>query len=147
MVFTESDAAPVIRRWDRKELTSVEPLGVTLLVTSAGGNRSVEEQRSRLFAGRPGHGLSREDIEGLYRAPPESEMASVCVHRPDVMTVSLTRIEVFPREISLQYTPGQPCQTAAGPAILLDRIVPTLSPEASAPNLGNIVSPSGETGT
>jgi hypothetical protein len=59
------------------------------------------------------------------------------VHRPEVSTVSLTRIEVFPHQVSLTYTPGQPCQTPAGPAILLDRVTPPRD-EASAPYMGNI---------
>ena len=136
VALSETDA-PVILRWDRVSLAAVTPLGRILLVTSAGGSREIEEQRSKLFTVR---GLSAEQIESLYRAPPESDLASVCVHRPEVSTVSLTRIEVAPDLVSLTYTPGQPCQTGPGPAIVLDRVTRP-SPEASAPYLGNIGSP------
>ena len=136
VALSETDA-PMILRWDRVSLAAVAPLGEILLVTSAGGSREIEEQRKKLFAGR---GLSAEQIESLYRARPESSMASVCVHRPEVSTVSLTRIEVAPELVSLTYTPGQPCQTSPGPAVVLDRVT-RLSPEASAPYRGNIGSP------
>jgi hypothetical protein len=137
LVVLESGLDPIILRWDRSELTRISPLGSILLVTSAGGSRAIEDQRTRLFEAGEDAGLSADRIEELYRAPPQSELASVCVHRPEVSTVSLTRIEVFPHQVSLTYTPGQPCQTPAGPAILLDRVTPPRD-KASTPNKGNI---------
>jgi hypothetical protein len=138
LVALSEAEAPVIVRWDRMALQEVPPLSEILLVTSAGGSREIEERRKQLFT--TGGDMSAEIIESLYRAPPESALASVCVHRPEVSTVSLTRIEVQVRQISLTYTPGQPCQTRPGPAIVLDRLSgpPT---EASAPYRGNIGSP------
>jgi hypothetical protein len=137
LVALSGTDAPVILSWDRASLADEAPLGEILLVTSAGGSGEIEEQRKSLFAGR---GLSAEQIESLYRAPPESAQASVCVHRPEVSTVSLTRIEVGPEQVSLTYTPGQPCQTGPGAAIVLERLNRP-SPEASAPYRGNIGSP------
>lgn len=119
LVALSQNDAPVILRWDRASLAEVAPLGEILLVTSAGGSRKIEEQRKKLFMSRS---LSADQIESLYRAPPESDLASVCVHRPEVSTVSLTRIEVAPAMVSLTYTPGQPCQTGPGPVIVLDRV-------------------------
>ena len=144
LVALEAGRDPFILRWDRSSSAAVAPLGSHLLVTSAGGSRSIEERRIHLFA--PGEqGMTADTIEQLYRVPPGSEPASVCVHRPDVMTVSLTRIEVGIRQVSLTYTPGQPCQTAPGPTILLDRIS---SPrEASAPYWGNIGARESTTGS
>jgi Transport and Golgi organisation 2 len=121
LVALEVGQPPVILRWDRTALVPVAPLGPALLVTSAGGVRAIEEGRARLFAAEDGRPLSAERVEELYRAPPGSETAAVCVHRPEVSTVSLTRIDVTSRQISLSYTPGQPCQTPAGPTIFLDR--------------------------
>jgi hypothetical protein len=124
LVFLGPRREPRIARWDRSVLADIEPLGPVLLVTSAGGNREIEGRRRRLF-GEMGRDSAREDrVEGLYRAPPDSAQASVCVHRPEVATVSLTRIEVTGPAVSLIYTPGQPCQTPAGPAIRLDRSDP-----------------------
>jgi hypothetical protein len=122
LVSLETGQAPVILRWDRNTLSSPPPLGASLLVTSAGGNRVIEEGRVRLFesAGTP-DALDAGRIEELYRRPPQGDAAAVCVHRPEVSTVSLTRIEVTPRQIGLTYTPGQPCQVPPGPLIMLDR--------------------------
>ena len=140
VALNETDP-PIILRWDRTSLVDVAPLGELLLVTSAGGSRAIEEQRTRLFEG---HARSAEQIESLYRAPPGSALASVCVHHSDVSTVSLTRIEVEVDQVSLRYTPGQPCQTAPGPTIVLDRVAgPGPGPEASAPYRGNIGVPKG----
>jgi hypothetical protein len=133
MVFLGGGNDPGILRWDRETLVPVAPLGPVLLVTSAGGSRPIEEQRTRLF-GTEGEGrLTAERIEALYRAPPDSALASVCVHRPEVRTVSLTRIEVDSSSVSLQYTPGQPCETAPGPVILLDRVLPARPEEIPTP--------------
>ncbi len=118
LVALEAGRPPVILRWDRARLSAVPPLGRLLLVTSAGGSREVEEQRKHLFEQE---GLDAQRIEDLYRAPPNGEEIGVCVHRAEVSTVSLTRIEVTPRQVALTYTPGQPCRTDPGPKILLDR--------------------------
>jgi hypothetical protein len=121
---------PVILRWDRVRLEEVPPLGEILLVTSAGGSHAVEAQRQELFGASAG--MTAEQIEWLYRAPPESPLASLCVHSQEVTTASLTRIEVSSGQVSLTYTPGQPCQTPAGPAIVLERLS-TAGGEASGP--------------
>ena len=144
LVALEAERDPFILKWDRSTSSAIAPLGPYLLVTSAGGSRAIEEQRIQLFA--PGErSLTADAIEQLYREAPGSELASVCVHRPDVMTVSLTRIEVGTRQVSLTYTPGQPCQTGPGPTILLDRI--SSASEASAPYMGNIGANESTTGT
>jgi hypothetical protein len=120
MVSLAPGRAPVILRWDRIQLSPVAPLGPVLLVTSAGGNRDIERGRTRLFAAEGG--LSEQAIEALYRAPPGGDSASICVHRTEVATVSLTRIDVSPQQVALTYTPGQPCTTPAAAPILLTRI-------------------------
>ena len=130
LVFLESGHDPIILRWDRVAIRPGPALGPILLVTSAGGSRAIEDQRKRLFENT---GLTADQIEALYRAPPESELASVCVHRPEVSTVSLTRIEVLADQVSLTYTPGQPCHTPAGPAIVLDRVNRRKQASASNP--------------
>jgi hypothetical protein len=122
LVSLGTGKAPVILRWDRRDLTNLAPLGGVLLVTSAGGNRSIEESRARLFEPLgSASAFDAQQIEQLYRRPPSDDDSAVCVHRPDVSTVSLTRIDVNPSQVSLTYTPGQPCQTPPGPVILLDR--------------------------
>jgi hypothetical protein len=55
----------------------------------------------------------------LYRSHPLGEANSVCLHRAEASTRSLTRIEVTPHRVRLIHTPGPPCATAPLPAISL----------------------------
>jgi hypothetical protein len=121
LVSVETGAPPLILRWDRSMLSRIQPLGTALLVTSAGGNQDIEQARLRLFESEGAAKLTPARVEELYRAPPGGNDSSVCVHRAEVSTVSLTKIEVTPSHVFLTYTPGQPCQTPAGPTIMLDR--------------------------
>ncbi|HEV8123889.1 MAG TPA: NRDE family protein [Gemmatimonadales bacterium] len=123
LVSLETGRAPLILRWDRQALTSVEPLGRVLLVTSAGGHRPIEAARQELFRTlEKGGAISEDSIEQLYRAPPSPTGSSIGVDRPDVSTVSLTRIEVSADQVAMTYSPGVPSTTAAGAPVTLRRV-------------------------
>jgi len=123
LVSLETSRPPLILRWDRQTLKPVEPLGRVLLVTSAGGHVPIEGARRELFrALETGTTLNGDAIEHLYRAPASPTGGSIGVDRPDVSTVSLTRIEVSPSQVSMTYTPGLPSTTAAGAPVNLLRI-------------------------
>ncbi len=121
LVSLETGQPPVILRWDRSTLAAVPPLAKTLLVTSAGGNVAIERGRVALFESLGPADRDPDRIEALYRAPPDGSNEAICVHRAEVSTVSLVRIEVTPPRVFLAYTPGQPCLTRPGPSIMLDR--------------------------
>jgi hypothetical protein len=121
LVSLETGRPPLILRWDRQGLNPVEPLGRVLLVTSAGGHRPIEAARQELFRTlEKGGAISEDSIEQLYRAPPSP--GSVGVDRPDVSTVSLTRIEVAADQVAMTYSPGLPSRTAAGAPVTLRRV-------------------------
>lgn len=117
LVAVGRDQMPVLFRWDRRALESVSPLGPRLLVTSAGGS-PVEDARRELFAAL-GPTADAGAIERLYRSHPLGKDRSVCLHREEAATRSLTRIEVDAGWVRLIYTPGQPCVTVPLPALEL----------------------------
>ncbi len=63
---------------------------------------------------------------------PSASAASVCMHREDAQTVSLTRVSVSPEAIALRYSPGPPCGRAPERRLRLVRTT-ALPPRPSAP--------------
>jgi len=53
---------------------------------------------------------------------PERGPYSVCMHRPDAVTVSFTLVEVDPAGVSMAYAPGAPCSTPLEHLVTLDRV-------------------------
>jgi Transport and Golgi organisation 2 len=51
-------------------------------------------------------------LQKLHKShDPEPGPYSICMHRPDAATVSYTQVEFTPREISMVYVAGPPCET------------------------------------
>ena len=72
-------------------------------------------------------------LRDLHRSHrPFSGPYSICVHRPDAVTVSYTEVVVNPRLISTRYVAGSPCESA-GFHHVLD--LPRLSDGPSSPGL------------
>ncbi len=118
LVAIDREASPVLLRWNRASVQPVAPEGPRLLVVSAGGT-AVEEARRGLFEAL-GADAGADEIERLYRSHPLGEANSICLHRAEASTRSLTRIEVTAHRVLLIHTPGQPCVTSALPAISVD---------------------------
>lgn len=53
---------------------------------------------------------------------PERGPYSVCMHRPDAVTVSFTLVEVDPQGVSMAYAHGSPCSTPLEHLAALDRV-------------------------
>lgn len=53
---------------------------------------------------------------------PDKSAFSICMHRDDAQTVSLSHIRVTENKISFSYLPGNPCNGNFLPAVYLDRI-------------------------
>ncbi|RMG43531.1 MAG: hypothetical protein D6718_12090 [Acidobacteria bacterium] len=108
------DAEPVVS-------SSVDPAGVTL-------------SRRRLFRRLGPSG--RRDPNRLFEYhrshEPEIGPYSVCMHRPDARTVSLTRVSVERDVARMWYAPGPPCRTELGPPRTLPlRRLPQASPRGA----------------
>lgn len=52
---------------------------------------------------------------------PQRGPYSVCMHRPDALTVSFSLVEVDPERVALAYAPGPPCSTELTSALALAR--------------------------
>jgi hypothetical protein len=85
------------------------------LVSSAFEQERVAAFRRRLLlgGGRSARELTPEDLARFHRShEPRPGPYSVCMHRDDAETVSLTWVRVDGDRIELEYTPGAPCANA-----------------------------------
>lgn len=80
-----------------------------MMATSSGYDQpgAVAARRTLLAGAR-----TPELMEALHRGHlPEKGPLSICMHRPEASTVSLTRVSVSDSQVRLRYTPGPPCTT------------------------------------
>jgi hypothetical protein len=109
---------PHLLDWDGLRLTHMEVAEPGLVRASSGSNQAEAERvRGELFrvaAAEPG-GLTGAVLERLHRSHlPEKGPISICMHRPEAMTVSLSLITVNQNEISIFYVDGAPGETPGG---------------------------------
>lgn len=101
--------------WDGGRLTD-ETEGVSGLLAASSSlvQREAEESRRKLFAATLMEGMADEDT--FYRLHqshvPAKGALSVCMHREDAVTVSLTRLVVEASSVTLGYVMGSPCEGA-----------------------------------
>jgi len=91
-------------RWTGDALFSLPGLRTRGLLTSS----SYDDEGVRIARGREfERALS---LERFHRSHTGGKNAySVCMHRPDARTVSLTRVDAGPAGLSMSYQPGSPC--------------------------------------
>ncbi len=120
LIGTEPDAPARLWSWSGTEAGSSLISSPGLLITSSAVDQEgAEAARRALFldAARD-PGLSREVLIDLHRSHrPERGGHSVCMHRTDASTVSLTTIEVTTDRIAIAYSAGPPCITPLGPPL------------------------------
>jgi len=102
--------------WNGRALTE-QTQGQSGFISSSSSVAQVEAEASRrkLFDALMAAGAIEEaDFERLHRSHlPEEGPLSVCMHRIDAETVSLTRLSVDAETVSLSYVGGSPCRGAA----------------------------------
>ena len=102
--------------WQGQSLLSER--AVPPVVSSGIHTAQVGAIRAQLFAAMQG------DLEGFHRSHwPEQGYRSVCMHRPEAHTVSLTHVQVSHTRIQMRYQPGSPCQERPWQPYFLDRLV------------------------
>lgn len=85
--------------------------------------QDVAEHRQRVFQSE--NMRQSKTLEDYHRSHvPEAGPFSVCMHRDDAHTVSLSKVVVTSEHVNFFYAPGSPCQTDFLPPVTLSRIAP-----------------------
>jgi hypothetical protein len=117
---------PWLFEWDGHALERASVSVPGLVRASSGSDQAAaERERSALFreaASRPG-GLTSEVLFALHRSHrPEKGALSICMHREEAVTVSLSLITVIPRLVRFRYVDGSPCEAGPGTEFTLSRL-------------------------
>lgn len=101
--------------WDGKSLETLPARPTGLLRSSSSvAQAEAEAARTLVFrqAAERAGGLTSEALEELFRSHlPEQGACSICMHREDAETVSLSLITVFKSDVWFRYVAGNPCQS------------------------------------
>ncbi|HTO72595.1 MAG TPA: NRDE family protein [Gemmatimonadales bacterium] len=120
LIAAEPGAPAGLWSWSGTESTMSRIAEPGLLITSSAVDQEgAEAARRALFldAARD-PGLSKEILIDLHRSHrPERGGHSICMHRTDACTVSLTTIEVTTDLVTIAHAPGSPCITPLGPPL------------------------------
>lgn len=92
------------------------------LTSSSYSTSSVVAVRKRLFRRLASKGLTSDALETFHRShEPFAGPYSVCMHRPEASTVSLTRVRVGAERVEFRYQPGPPCVGEPSSSLALPR--------------------------
>jgi hypothetical protein len=107
----------LVAGWDGRRLDLEEvDARQGLLCSSSLGDGQVTASRSAVWRARHEHAprWSRAEHADFHRDhTPEPSADSVCMHREDACSVSLTALELAPGEVRLAYQDAPPCQAGA----------------------------------
>ena len=106
---------------DRRDLEAVEPP----VASSGHSPHTIQQARSQLFQTMQQEGASLLDFHRSHR--PRRGPLSPCMHRPEASTVSLTRIDVSTKQVSMRYADGPPCRVPLGEPLSTPRPAVALS--------------------
>lgn len=89
--------------------------------------KHVKSVRKNLFANLnlASSKSSKDYIDYHASHLPARSKESVCMHRDDANTVSLSHVSVSSQGISFRYADGSPCDAALGPALAMKFVEPT----------------------
>ncbi len=125
LAVLEPGSPAIVLRWDG-EACRVVAIGNIFapLVSSSWEFERVVATRSRLFADmvRESGRLDLETLEQFHRShAPERGPESVCMHRDDASTVSLSIVSVRSDSIEFRYEAGPPCESFEYETVTLAR--------------------------
>ena len=149
LVAVEPAQQPLLMAWDGRELgsrslsgadrplVSAPPVPAALAMSpmspgSAGSLGTSAQRRTQLELLQHERGtLTAADLDRFHRSHvPARGPHSVCMHRGDARTVSLTHVRVSSGSVRLRYSPGSPCEDAGSETVRLRR---ALAPASGAP--------------
>ena len=115
----------MVNRWwgeDRgleKERDPIQPLSSSSFHSAEVVSNRIEVYETTIGTDSPA-GVG--DLASYHRSHlPERGPYSVCMHRNDARTQSLSHIAVTAEQVAFRYAPGSPCETAFQPAVILRR--------------------------
>ncbi len=117
-------SAPLLLAWEGERLERSKPFAPGLVLTSSALNQerviaSRQAVHARALAEEP---VSADLLDRLHAShDPERSGLSICMHRSDAATQSLSRIDVGLETIRFRYTPGPPCTVPAEEPLTLPR--------------------------
>ena len=116
---------PRLFEWNGQALERVTVSEPGLLRASSGSDQAgAERERGALFraaAAQPG-GLDEAALWALHRSHlPEKGALSICMHREEAVTVSLSLIMVSPSLVRFRYVKGSPCEAVESEEFVLER--------------------------
>ena len=103
--------------------------------------KRVKSVRKNLFADLNLMDSKRVDDYLNYHAShlPNRSKESVCMHREDASTVSLSHVSVSSQGVSFRYADGPPCEADLGPALAM-KFVQTIDQKKPSIKLSNVTS-------
>ncbi len=111
---------PCVRQWDGYHLEQVA--ATPPLTSSSFDTENVCAARRQTYRQLVGDTPSLEELRAYHESHlPAAGPYSVCTHREDGETRSLTEIHVTPAEVRMEYIAGPPCRTNAGVTKTLQR--------------------------
>jgi len=114
----DAHGAPFRWRWDGVDLTTDTP-NENFAFSTGFDIDAVVSNRRNLY--RQWQEQNR-DLADYHRSHiPQASSYSVCMHREDARTQSMSEIYVEEKLVEFTYWPGPPCQTTALPAVKIHR--------------------------
>lgn len=121
LVVLEPDKPVQVWVWDGEQM-QLEVDVLCPLISSSFKLKDVSAHRQRVFESL--NVPQAKTLEDYHRSHvPQVGPFSVCMHREDAHTVSLSRVVVTQEQIHFFYAPGSPCKTDFLPPIFLPRHV------------------------
>ena len=115
----------LVAEWDGRSLQLDERAEARMpMISSSFAERAVRARRAAVFRerARDGRPLAPDALRACHASHDGGPSAySVCMHREDAETRSLTCVRVAPTRVELEHTPGPPCRTGARPPLALER--------------------------
>ena len=113
----------MLAEWDRVSLTVTRDAEERIpLISSAFEESEVGAKRRTEYARGVGERPDAEKLTAYHRSHANGPSAfSVCMHRPEAVTRSFTRVHVDAESVTMVYHPGPPCETAAEHRARLER--------------------------
>jgi hypothetical protein len=125
VLLLQPEMPATVGHWDGERLTLAGSADSSIPLTSSSydplGACEIRHNEFRTLT-RSGDRIDPSVLYTFHRSHGHGPSPySVCMHRPDAETVSLSHIAVTPEVVRFSYSPAAPCRFAAGEELVLSR--------------------------